>query len=59
MDQQGKTMKWVSYGMMIFTIVMGFMLPSAMGVYWLIGGLISIAQTLITQLIIGRKRKRK
>ena len=58
MDQQGKTMKWVAYGMMAFTIVMGFMLPSAMGVYWLIGGLISIIQTLITQLILARKRRR-
>ena len=58
MDQQGKTMKWVAYGMMAFTIVMGFMLPSAMGVYWLIGGLISIVQTLITQLILARKRRR-
>ena len=58
-DQQGKTMKWVSYGMMIFTIIMGFMLPSAMGVYWLIGGLISIVQTLITQAVLAHKRKRR
>lgn len=59
MDQQGKTMKWVSYGMMIFTIIMGFMLPAAMGVYWLIGGLISIAQTFITQFILAKRKKRK
>ena len=58
-NQQGKTMKWVTYGMMIFTIIMGFMLPSAMGVYWLIGGLISIIQTLITQLILSLRKKRK
>ena len=58
-DQQGRTMKWVSYGMMIFTIIMGFLLPSAMGVYWLIGGLISIAQTLITQIVLKKAKKRK
>ena len=58
-DQQNRTMKWVAYGMMIFTIIMGFMLPAAMGVYWLIGGLISCAQTLITQAILSRKKARK
>ena len=58
-DQQGKTMKYVAYGMMIFTIIMGFMLPSAMGVYWLIGGVISILQTLITQLVLKNSKKRK
>ena len=57
-DQSQSSMKMVSVIMMIFTIVTGFMLPSAMGVYWFIGGLISIAQTLITQLIIGRKAKK-
>ena len=57
-DQSGKTMKLVSYGMIIFTIVMGFFLPSAMGIYWLIGGLISMIQTLITQLLLGRNKKK-
>lgn len=56
-DQQ-KQMKWMSIGMMVFTIVMGFMLPSAMGIYWLIGGLISMIQTLITQLIMAKAKKR-
>ncbi len=58
-DQSGKTMKMVSYGMIIFTIIMGFFLPSAMGIYWLIGGLISMVQTLITQVILGRNKKKK
>lgn len=53
-----KQMKWVSIFMMIFTIIMGFFLPSAMAVYWLIGGLISIAQTGITQAIIARSKKK-
>lgn len=54
-----KQMKWVSIFMMIFTIVMGFMLPSAMGVYWLISGLISMIQTFITQLIISKSKNKK
>ena len=58
-DQSNRTMKMVSYGMIIFTIIMGFFLPSAMGIYWLIGGLISMAQTLITQLVLGRGKKKK
>ncbi len=58
-DQSGRTMKMVSYGMIIFTIIMGFFLPSAMGIYWLIGGLISMIQTLVTQLILGRKKSKK
>ena len=57
-DQQGRTMKWVAWGMLIFTIVMGFFLPAAMGVYWLIGGLISIVQTLITQAVMAKSAKK-
>ena len=57
--QENNTMKWVSYGLIIFTIIMGFFLPSAMGVYWLIGGLISVAQTLITQSIMAKSKKGK
>ncbi len=57
-EKQGRTMKLISYGMIIFTIIMGFFLPSAMGVYWLIGGLISIIQTLITQLVLVRPKKK-
>ena len=58
-NQQGNTMKWVSYGLIIFTIIMGFFLPSAMGIYWLIGGLISMTQTLITQAIMNKNRRRR
>ena len=58
-NQQNKTMKYVSIAMMAFTIIMGFMLPSAMGVYWLIGGLMSMIQTGITQLVLAKNKKRK
>jgi len=57
-DQQ-RQMKIMSIVMVGFTIVMGFMLPSAMGVYWLISGLLSMTQTLITQLVLAKKRAGK
>lgn len=57
--QQNKTMNIVSYGMLILIIFMGFSLPAAMGVYWLIGALFSLVQSLITQLIISHKKKSK
>ena len=57
-DQQ-RQMKMISIVMVGFTIVMGFMLPSAMGIYWLISGLISMVQTLITQVVLVKKRAGK
>lgn len=55
-NKQGKIMMIV---MLIFTIFMGFMLPAAMGIYWLIGGLMSMVQTLISQLVLSRKSKKR
>ena len=40
-------------------IIMGFTLPAAMGVYWLVGALISIAQTGIMQVALARSEKNK
>ncbi|MCR4879515.1 MAG: membrane protein insertase YidC [Bacilli bacterium] len=57
--QQNRTMKIVTYVMMIMIIFMGFSLASAMGVYWFIGAIISIIQTLVTQAIIARQSKEK
>lgn len=54
--QQNRTATIVSYVMLIMIIVMGFTLPAAMGVYWLVGALISLAQSLIIQLIFSRKK---
>jgi len=53
---QGKIMMWV---MFVFIIIMSWSLPAAMGVYWLIGALISIIQTSITQHIMGKKERQK
>ena len=57
--QQNKTMKIVTYAMMAMIIFMGFSLASAMGVYWFVGALISIAQTLVTQYVIVRQQKKE
>lgn len=58
-DKQAKTMKWMSNIMLVFIIIMGFSLPSAMGVYWLIGAIISIIQTVIVQLVMSYTMKKK
>ena len=55
---QNKQMKWMSIIMMVVIIVMGITLPAGMGIYWLAGALIMIAQTLITNAIM-RKREQK
>ena len=57
-DQQSK-MKMFTYIMMAMIIFMGFTLPSAMGVYWFVGALFSIVQTLVIELINNRKSKKK
>ena len=57
-DQQSK-MKMFTYIMMAMIIFMGFTLPSAMGVYWFVGALFSIVQTLIIELINNNKSKKK
>ena len=56
--QNNKTMKIFSWVMIGMILVMGFSLPSAMAVYWLIGALISILQTVITQAVLAKKGKK-
>jgi membrane protein insertase Oxa1/YidC/SpoIIIJ len=50
-------MKWFSNIMLVMIVVMGFSLPAAMGVYWFIGAIISVIQTLIMQTIMARSKK--
>ena len=57
-EQQSK-MKMFTYIMMAMIIFMGFTLPSAMGVYWFVGALFSIGQTLIIEAINNKKSKKK
>lgn len=56
-DKNQSTMKMFTYIMMAMIIVMGFSLAAAMGVYWFVGALFSIGQTLIMNLISKRKEK--
>lgn len=56
---QDNKMKWFTYIMLAMIIVMGFSLASALGIYWLVGALFSLGQTLITQKITERKKKKR
>ena len=56
-DKNQSTMKMFTYVMMAMIIIMGFSLASAMGVYWLVGALFSICQTLIMHFINKKKQK--
>ena len=59
-QQQNNRMKWFTYIMLAMIIFMGFSLVSAMGVYWFVGALVSIGQTLVMQKInAARERKKK
>lgn len=57
--QQNNRMKWFTYIMLALIIFMGFSLASAMGVYWLIGAIFSIIQTVVIQIITEKKAARK
>ena len=56
---QNNQMKIFTYVMLAMIIFMGFSLVSAMGIYWFIGALFSVGQTLVTQAITSRKAKKK
>ena len=53
-----KTMKITTYVMMAFVLFMGWSLPVGMGIYWFIGAIISILQSLLTEAIQARVRHR-
>lgn len=54
-DKQTSQMKMMTNIMFVMILVMSWSLPAAMGVYWLIGALISMVQTLITQKVMAKK----
>ena len=58
-QQQARTANIVSYVMLIMIIVMGFTLPAAMGVYWFVGAIVSLIQTLFTNVIFAGNKKKK
>jgi YidC/Oxa1 family membrane protein insertase len=55
---QGNKMKMFTYVMMGMIIFMGFSLASGMGLYWFIGAVYSIVQTLITQKLTKKTKKK-
>ena len=57
MSQQNKTLKITQWVMTIFIIIMGFTLPSAMGVYWFAGAIISILQSVLLHFIFIKRAK--
>ncbi|MGE4341637.1 MAG: YidC/Oxa1 family membrane protein insertase [Bacilli bacterium] len=58
-DKQQSQMKMITWFMFIMIIVMSWSLPAAMGIYWLVGALISIAQAVITHIVLEKKRTKK
>ena len=58
-NEQQNRMKMFTYIMMAMIIFMGFMLPAAMGVYWFVGAIFSVCQTLIIEAINNARAKKK
>ena len=58
-QQQDSKMKWFTYIMCGMIIIMGFSLASGMGVYWFVGALFSIGQTLIMNKVSAAKSKKR
>lgn len=59
LEQNQKTMSMVNNFMMVFIIIMGFSLPVSMSIYWFISSLISVAQTLIMQVVLKNYSEKK
>lgn len=57
-EQQSKT-KMFTYMMTAMVLFMGFTLVSALGVYWIVGAIFTICQTLIFEKINNSKAKKK
>ena len=57
--QQNRTANIVSYVMLAMIIIMGFTLPAAMGVYWFVGAIVSLIQTVFTNVIFAGNKKKK
>lgn len=51
-----KTMKMMTIIMAIFVLFMGWSLPAGMSIYWILGALISIIQTLIMEIVQTKQR---
>ncbi|MBM7635608.1 membrane protein insertase YidC [Streptococcus saliviloxodontae] len=58
-EAQRQQMKVMMYYMPIMMAVMSFSLPSAVGLYWFVGGIFSIVQQLITQYMLKPKLRKR
>lgn len=58
-EKNRSTQRTMMIVMFVFTVIMGFALPAAMGVYWAIGAVVSMIQTCITQYILARQQKKQ
>lgn len=58
-DQNAKTMKTMNIVMLVMIIFMGFQLPVAMSIYWIISAIITLLQSLIMQSISNNKKNNK
>ena len=56
---QNRTANIISYVMLAMIIIMGFTLPAAMGVYWFVGAIVSLIQTVFTSVIFTGKKKHR
>jgi len=52
-------MKMTQWIMTIFIIIMGFNLPSAMGVYWFAGALFNIIQSVIMHFVLLKRLEKR
>ena len=56
---QNNQMKWFMIIMAVMIIFMSFTIASAMGVYWLVGSLFQIGQTLVMNKITEKKKQKR
>ena len=55
-NKQKNSMKYISYFMLVFIVLISLSLPISMAIYWFIGALINIIQTLIMEAINTSRR---
>lgn len=55
-NKQQNSMKYVSYFMLVFIVFISLTLPISMAIYWFIGALINIVQTLVMESLNTHRR---
>jgi YidC/Oxa1 family membrane protein insertase len=57
--KQNNQMQWITYIFLIMIIVMGWMMPTAMTIYWIAGSLVSIGQAFLVNYITKKYIKKE